>query len=597
METLALASQGEAVLGVEHSATGRRWEPRLENDRTAQAIAQSLGLPDVVGRVLAARGVTVETVAEHLNPALRDLLPDPSTLHDMDKACERLVRAVMAGEQIAVFGDYDVDGATSTAVLIRFFRAVGGKIDIYVPDRLTEGYGPNAPALLELGERGAKVIITVDCGTLAFTALAAAADAGLDVIVVDHHQAEPELPRALAVINPNRLDETGAHGGLAAVGVAYLLAVGVNRRLRTAGWYGERAEPRLLQWLDLVALGTICDMVPLTGLNRAFVAQGLKVMAHRGNTGIAALADVAAVEERLNAYHAGFVLGPRVNAGGRVGRSDLGARLLSTDDAEDAHALALELDRHNLERRAIESMVRDAAIAEADATVAEGTGFVLIAGEGWHPGVLGLVATKLRDRFDRPAIAIGLKDGAGKGSGRSVRGFDLGAAVIAARQAGLLVNGGGHAMAAGLTVREDCIDDLRDFLAQRARSANLVGRGRGGLRLDGALAVGGANTELVSLLEQAGPYGAGNPEPRFAISHAQIVKADIVGENHVRCILTGGGGGRLKCIAFNQADRDLGQFLLGAPRTPLHLAGYLRADHWRGREEAQLIIEDAALPA
>lgn len=594
METLTLADRREAVLGVEHSVKGRRWEPRLENDRMAQAVAQALGLPDVVGRVLAARGVTVESAAAHLKPALRDLLPDPSSFRDMDTGCERLARAVMAGEQIAVFGDYDVDGATSAAVLLRFFRAVGGRIEVYVPDRLTEGYGPNAPALLKLGEGGAKVVVTVDCGTLAFAALAAAADAGLDVIVVDHHLAEPELPRALAVINPNRLDETGAHGTLAAVGVAYLLAVAVNRRLRAAGWYGERAEPPLLQWLDLVALGTVCDMVPLTGLNRAFVAQGLKVMAQRGNTGIAALADVAGVEERLSAYHAGFVLGPRVNAGGRVGRSDLGARLLSTDDPIEARALALELDRHNVERRAIEAMVQEAAIAKADASVGEDTAFVLIAGEGWHPGVLGLVATKLRDRFDRPAVVVGLEDGAGKGSGRSVRGFDLGAAVIAARQAGLLVNGGGHAMAAGLTVREDRVDDLRDFLSARTLSAGLAPRGRGALRLDGTLAAGGATPELVTILEQAGPYGMGNPEPRFAIANAQIVKADVVGENHVRCIVAGGGGGRLKCIAFNQADQELGRFLLGTLRTPLHLAGHLRADRWRGREDAQLIIEDAA---
>ena len=594
METSGLADGREAVLGVEHSVKGRRWEHRLENDRMAQALAQALGLPEVVGRVLAARGVTLDSADAHLNPALRDLLPDPSSFRDMDAACDRLARAVMAAEQIAVFGDYDVDGATSAAVLIRFFRAVGGRIDVYVPDRLKEGYGPNAPALLSLAESGAMVVVTVDCGTLAFTALAAAADAGLDVVVVDHHIAEPELPRALAVINPNRLDESGDHRILAAVGVAYLLAVGVNRRLRVAGWYGERTEPSLLQWLDLVALGTVCDMVPLTGLNRAFVAQGLKVMAHRGNTGIAALADVAGVEERLSAYHAGFVLGPRVNAGGRVGRSDLGARLLSTDDPAEAHELALELDRHNVERRAIEAMVQEAAIAKADASVEEGTGFVLIAGEGWHPGVLGLVATKLRDRFDRPALVVGLEDGIGKGSGRSVRGFDLGAAVIAARQAGILVNGGGHAMAAGLTVPEDRVDDLRVFLLARTQAADFLGRPRGGLRLDGTLAVGGATSELVGILEQAGPYGVGNPEPRFAIANARIVKADIVGENHVRCILAGGGGGRLKSIVFNQADRELGQFLLGAPRTPLHLAGYLRADRWRGREEAQLIIEDAA---
>ncbi|MCH8189350.1 MAG: single-stranded-DNA-specific exonuclease RecJ [Proteobacteria bacterium] len=562
----------------------------------AQAVAQALGLPDVVGRVLAARGVTVESAAAHLKPALRDLLPDPSSFRDMDTGCERLARAVMAGEQIAVFGDYDVDGATSAAVLLRFFRAVGGRIEVYVPDRLTEGYGPNAPALLKLGEGGAKVVVTVDCGTLAFAALAAAADAGLDVIVVDHHLAEPELPRALAVINPNRLDETGAHGTLAAVGVAYLLAVAVNRRLRAAGWYGERAEPPLLQWLDLVALGTVCDMVPLTGLNRAFVAQGLKVMAQRGNTGIAALADVAGVEERLSAYHAGFVLGPRVNAGGRVGRSDLGARLLSTDDPIEARALALELDRHNVERRAIEAMVQEAAIAKADASVGEDTAFVLIAGEGWHPGVLGLVATKLRDRFDRPAVVVGLEDGAGKGSGRSVRGFDLGAAVIAARQAGLLVDGGGHAMAAGFTLTRDKGQAFVAYMEDQIRAQVAEARGQKRLKLDGALMASGATSDLMNILDKAGPFGAGNPQPRFAFPSHICKYAKIVGERHVRCVLTASDGGRIDAIAFNCADSEMGKLLLNSQGMPLHAAGHLRRNNWGGREKIELQIEDVADP-
>ncbi len=594
MTPVTLNDSHETVLGVEQSVTGRRWESRLDNDRMGQAVAQALSLPEVVGRVLAARGVTPEDAADYLNPTLRDALPDPSSLCDMDAACERLASAVTNGEKIAVFGDYDVDGATSAAVVVRFVRAAGGRIEIYVPDRLKEGYGPNAPALLKLAQEGASVVVTVDCGTLAFGALAAAADAGLDVIVVDHHLSEPELPRALAVINPNRLDESGAHRQLAAVGVAYLLIVGVNRRLRAAGWYSGRGEPSLLQWLDLVALGTVGDVVPLTGLNRALVAQGLKVMAQRGNPGIAARADVAGIEERMGAYHAGFVLGPRVNAGGRVGRSDLGARLLSTDDAEEARQLALELDRHNAERRVIEAMVREAATAAAESSGAEGADLVLVAGEGWHPGVLGLVATRLRDRWQCPAIVIGTENRTGKGSGRSVRGFNLGAAVIAARQEGLLVDGGGHAMAAGLTVRTEDIDALREFLSVRAAGANLGQGGRRTLRLDGALAVGGATPELIATLEQAGPYGAGNAEPRFAIADAQIVKADIVGENHVRCIFAGRGGGRLKGIVFGGAEVELGRFLLGAGSTPVHVAGHLRADHWRGREDAQLIIEDAA---
>src|SRR5215469_1432375 len=425
----------EAFLGVERSLLGRRWRARGGDDREGLAIAQRLALPEIVGRLLASRGVAPEGAESFLKPTLRELLPDPSRFRDMDKAADRLAHAVQTGEPIAVFGDYDVDGATSSALLARFFAAAGHPLKIYIPDRMKEGYGPNLPALLALKEQGVRIVITVDCGITAFEPLAAAEAAGLEVIVVDHHVAEPRLPAALAVINPNRLDEAKGHGQLAAVGVTFLLVVAVNRALRQAGWYGEaRAEPDLKRWLDLVALGTVCDVVPLTGLNRALVAQGLKVMARRGNPGLVALADVARLSEPPGCYHAGFLLGPRVNAGGRVGEAGLGARLLTTEDEIEARELAQRLDGHNAERRQIEELVQAAAIAQVEARLAPG--LVFAAASGWHAGVIGIVASRLKERYGRPACVVALdEDGAiGKGSGRSISGIDLGSAVIAARQ-------------------------------------------------------------------------------------------------------------------------------------------------------------------
>ena len=474
-----------AFLGVEHSLTGRRWAARLGDERTALAIAQRHGLPDAVSRLLAAREVELEGVPDFLEPTLRKFLPDPSHLKDMDAAVARLVRAVRAGERIVVFGDYDVDGATSSALLLRFFRAVGGNIGVYIPDRRREGYGPNAPALLKLQQEGAAVVVTVDCGVTAFEPLAEARRAGLDLIVIDHHQAEIALPEAIAVVDPNRIDDASPHKQMAAVGVAFLLAVGVNRALREAGWYGaDRPEPDLRQWLDLVALGTVCDVVPLTGVNRALVRQGLLVMAQRRNAGLAALADVARLKETPGAYHLGFMLGPRVNAGGRVGQADLGARLLSSDDAHEVGALALRLDEFNAERRAIEREVLDQAIGRIESLYGPDRkglpAALVVESEGWHVGVIGIVASRLVERYGRPTFVIGMDGELGKGSGRSVRGVDLGAAVIAARQSGLLVNGGGHAMAAGLTVARERAARSREVPRRADRAA--AGRGAGGAR-------------------------------------------------------------------------------------------------------------------
>ena len=583
-------------LGVERSLLGRRWETRCGDLRLAAALSQRHGLPEIVGRVLAGRGVALEEAESHLNPTLRRLMPNPSQLKDMDRAVARLVAAIEGQETIAVFGDYDVDGATSAALLKRFLAAIGVPLRVYVPDRRAEGYGPNAPALLRLKAEGVSLVITVDCGTTAHESLGVAAEAGLDTLVIDHHAAEPRLPPAYAVVNPNRLDEDGHLGQLAAVGVTFVFLVGLNRALRDGGWYGRagQTEPDLRAWLDLVALGTVCDVVPLTGLNRAFVAQGLKVLAGRGNVGLAALCDAARVDERPGTYHAGFILGPRINAGGRVGQSDLGAQLLATDDPGEAARLAEQLDGLNAERRRIERDVLDQALAQIEATAAEARGLVMAVAEGWHPGVIGIVASRLKERTNLPSLVVALENGVGKGSGRSVPGVDLGAAVIAARQSGLLINGGGHPMAAGLTVAEDRVEALRAFLDERLSRRIAEIQYRPSLGIDGALQPGGARSDLVEVLEQVGPYGAGNPEPRFAIPEARVAAAQVVGENHVRCTITGSDGSRLKGIAFRALDGALGPALLRTGGLPLHLAGKLRRDAWAGGQAVQFIIEDAA---
>ena len=583
------------VPGVEKSVCGRRWVVREADPGAVGTLAAGLGLPEIVARLLAQRGVDLDAAPLFLAPRLRDQLPDPRHLIDMNKAVERLLRAVRGGETVAVFGDYDVDGATSAALLLRFFTAVGARARVYVPDRQREGYGPNAPALLRLREEGAAVVVTVDCGTLAYDALAAAAEAGLDVVVVDHHVAAPLLPQAVAILNPNRLDETSPHGALAAVGVAFLLAVALNRALREAGWYsGGRAEPDLLQWLDLVALGTVADVVPLTGLNRALVAQGIKVARRAGNCGLAALASVARIGEPISAYHLGFVLGPRVNAGGRVGAADLGARLLSTEDAALAAELARRLDEHNRERREIEARTVAAAI-EAVEAAPQSPSLAFAAAEGWHPGVIGIVAARLKERYGRPACVVALNNGIGKGSGRSVEGLALGPAVIAARQAGLLIDGGGHAMAAGFTVAAEQLEGLREFLAQRLGD----GRGREPLEprlvVDGALSLAAAQSGLIDHLDRLAPFGAGNPEPRFIFRGVQVAAVAPVGGSHLRCRLAEPlGDAKLDAIAFRVADTSLGRFLSETRGAAIHLAGHLRRDTWRGGEQVQLVIDDAA---
>ncbi|KAA5607244.1 single-stranded-DNA-specific exonuclease RecJ [Roseospira marina] len=597
--TTAEAAPPTGLFDDQRSVLGRRWRLRPVDERLALTLAQRHDLPDVVARLMASRGIDLDAAPGFLCPTMRDQLPDPSHLRDLDTAVARLVSAVQGGDTIALFGDYDVDGATSSALLMRYLRAVGAPpVRVHIPDRLEEGYGPNAPALLGLQEAGASVCVCVDCGMTAFEPLAAAREVGLDVVVVDHHAPGDRLPDAVAVINPKRRDESTPHRDLAAVGVTFLLTVGLNRALRAAGWFtAERPEPDLKGLLDLVALGTVCDVMPLTGLNRAFVTQGLKVMARRQNVGIAALADVAGLTEAPTAFHLGYILGPRVNAGGRVGEAPMGTRLLSTDDPDDARRMAEALDGFNADRKEIEAQVLLEALEQVEGRTTPLAGpMVLAAGEGWHPGVIGIVASRLRERFDLPACVLAIEGNQAKGSGRSIPGLDLGAAVIAAREAGILTLGGGHAMAAGFSLHPDRITDLEGFLSRHL--ADQVGDDGAldpVLDLDGALAVEGASLDLLGHLDHIAPFGAGNPEPAFVLTDARVLRADIVGMGHVRCQLGGSAGGRLKAIAFKVADGDLGQALLTGQGRTMHIAGTLRVDRWQGRTTPQFVIDDAIL--
>lgn len=589
-------SLSPALLGIECSKGDRRWVQRPANERDALAMSQRLGVPEVIGRILAGRGVGMSQAEGYLNPTLRALLPDPDHLLDMDKAVARLAQAVRAREKIGIFGDYDVDGATSSALMHRFFRALGLDVIVHIPDRLKEGYGPNGPALRSLAARGATLAITVDCGVSAFEALSQAKDAGLDVIVCDHHEALTRLPDALAIVNPKRLDETSDYTYLAAVGVAFLIAVGVNRDLRVSGWYEKSGTPApdMMGLLDLVALGTVCDMVPLVGVNRALVRQGIKVMAARSNAGLAALMDVAKIRDDITPFHLGFVLGPRVNAGGRVGQASMGASLLACDDPIAALDMARHMEAWNGARKDIEAEVLMEATLQADDHPADAP-LIFVSGQGWHSGVVGIVASRLKERSFRPACVVALEGGIGKGSGRSVKGIDLGRAVIAACEAGLLIAGGGHAMAAGFTVDETKLGAFQTFLTERLLAQSLEnGPSPNVLELDGVLDVQGVTPDFVKTLENAGPYGSGNPEPLFAIANARVTKVDVVGMAHIRCFFSGPSGGSLKGMAFRAADSELGHALLNAQGTTVHVAGILRPDTYGGRNGVQVMIEDIA---
>lgn len=582
-----------SVLNVHRSILGQPWRWR---GLAADARDPGFAPDDLVTQLLLARGCPREALDDHRAPSIRAFMPDPSIFRDMDKAAARLADAVQASEPVAIFGDYDVDGATSAALLILLLRELGIEARPYIPDRLMEGYGPSGEALVRLKAEGAGLIVTVDCGAQAFEALAMARDAGAEVIVCDHHKCTHALPAAYALVNPNRLDEDAgaAFGHLAAVGMAFLLGAALVRELRGRGFFANRPEPRLLDLLDLVALGTVADVAALRGLNRAFVAQGLKVMAQRRNPGLNALIEASRLTKAPGCTDLGFALGPRINAGGRVGRSDLGVRLLTTRDPAEARAIAEELSVLNDERRAIEAEVQRAA---EELCAGQGNrSLAVVAARGWHAGVIGIVAGRLKESLGRPAIVIAVDEqGLGKGSGRSIPGVDLGAAVLAAKDAGLLVAGGGHAMACGVTIAEDGVAAFADFLEERLATRIAEAVGERALLLDAVLAPGGVSPGLVQAMEAGGPYGMGWPAPRVAAGPVRVVRADVVGSGHVRAIVSGGDGGTLKAMAFRQAESPLGQALLSAPRhRTLWLAGRARIDDWNNRASAELHVEDAA---
>jgi len=585
-------------LGVEQSVRGFRWVERLEPSRTstALAIAQTHGLPELLGRILAARGAEAATLHHYLDPSLRHLLPDPAHLRDMDQAAARFAQAIRDREPIAVFGDYDVDGAASVALVARFLRAHGQEPVTYIPDRLTEGYGPSATSLAGLAEEGARLILTVDCGTTAGAAIAAARAAGADVIVIDHHQADEALPPAFAVLNPNRQDDLSGLGHLAAAGVVFLFLVATARELRRQNVYGRGAEPDLLSLLDLVALATVCDVVPLKGVNRALVAKGLKVLRLRHNAGLRALSDVARIDAAPTCFTLGFILGPRINAGGRVGASGLGAKLLATDDADEARLLAARLDRLNTERKAIEERMLEEATARAEQALEASAGpYLWLDGEGWHQGLLGLVAGRITDRFHLPTFAVSWDaDAQGVGSARSIAAVDLGSVIRDAVRAELLVKGGGHAMAAGFRLERQRLRELLAFLAERLVRPVAAATAVRALAIDGALSSGGANKELMDLVDKAGPYGQAHPEPRFAFPAHRVTRPRLLKGQHLRCTLIAANGARIEAVAFRAGETPLAKLLLASDGSALHVAGHLRRDCWNGRDGVELIIDDAA---
>ena len=596
-----LKTTQRCFLGVERSATGRAWRDRLDERGQAQAlaIAQHHGMPELLARVLAGRGVEPDEVTAYLDPSIKGLMPDPHRLTDMAAASARLAHAIMHRESVAIFGDYDVDGATAAALLAHYLRHCGLDPLVHIPDRIFEGYGPNVDAIRSFAERGVKLLVTVDCGTTSHATLEEAKKLGLDVVVVDHHQADEELPPAAAIVNPNRADDLSGLGHLAAVGLTFLTLVALTRELRRRNfWTGARAEPDLLSLLHLVALGTVADVVPLTGLNRAFVAKGLVALRRRDQVGLTALMDASRLSGPPEPWHLGFLLGPRINAGGRIGRADLGVRLLLEEDPSEAARIAAELDRLNRERQQIESATVAQAEAEAMAALGpeEKGAVVVTAGEGWHPGVVGLVAARLKERYGRPAFAIALEPGGtGSGSGRSIVGVDLGQAVRRAVREGLLLTGGGHAMAAGITLRKDALAAFRAYLEDALAAPVAAARRESALSVDGAVSAGAVNLALVDMLARAGPYGAGNPEPLLALPAHTLAYADVVGANHIRARFKSGDGKIVNAIAFRAAGQPLGQALLDNRGRPMHAAGHLAVDRWQGEERVQMRLADVAM--
>lgn len=585
-------------LDVRRSASGLAWVHRLDlrQENTALAIAQGHGVPDIVARVLAGRGVAQDDAERFLDPTIRDLLPNPRTFTDMDKAAGRIADAVLRGERVAIFGDYDVDGAASSALMQRFLTHYGVETEIYIPDRIFEGYGPNSDAMRELVGRGAKLIVTVDCGTNSAASIDAANEAGADVVVLDHHQVGGALPDAIAIVNPNREDDLSGQGHLCAAGVVFVTLVRTVSVLRERG--AQVAAPDLLGWLDLVALATVCDVVPLVGVNRAFVVKGLVAMRRMGNAGLSALSRVSRIGEPLNPYHLGFIIGPRINAGGRIGDAALGSRLLADDDPVSALSVAETLDRLNQERQAMEQSMLAEAKAEADVELAAGEGpsVIVTASDRWHAGIVGLLAARLKEHARRPAFAINFNSsGTGTGSGRSIPGFDLGRMVRAAVDKGLLVKGGGHAMAAGITIQRDKLGDVRAFFEQWASDDISRLRHEECIEIDAALSADGATFSLLDALEHAGPFGSGHPQPVLVLPHHTLADARQVGANHLRLELRSQTGARLQAMAFRAVDSELGNFLVSNRGRAMHIVGNLSSNWWNGSRSAQFRVMDAAL--
>lgn len=589
----------ENFLGVRKSLTGRVWRRRAADESVAREHQLRHGLSEPLARALASRGVTAEGGGDFLNPTLKALFPDPSSFADMDRAAEILVDAAVSSRPVTVFADYDVDGASSAAQLVRWFRAMGRDLPVYVPDRILEGYGPSPAAFRKIKDSGAELVITVDCGAAAHDALIEAARIGLDVVVIDHHLMRGDPPPAAALVNPNRPDDTSGQGHLAAAGVVFVLLAALNREARKRGLFEDRAAPNVMDWLDLAAMGAFCDVTSLTGFNRALAAQGLKVMSGWRNIGLKALLDVAKSQGPATAFHAGYILGPRINAGGRIGRADLGARLLSTEDPEEASALAQELDALNASRKEVEKAVIDEAVAaiEKQSNFDPDAPVIVAAGDGWHPGVVGIAAGRLRERYRKPVIVIGIDRPAdiGKGSGRSQPGVNLGRAIQSAFDDGLLLAGGGHAMAAGLTVRPSGIPELRAYLCDKLAGEMIDAAAQDAVEIDALIGPGGATRALWSDFQRLAPYGPGNPEPLFAIPDARIEYPIAMRGGHIRVTLVDSSGQRLKAVAWRAGETEMGERLM-AGGGGLHLAGKLKPDDWQGREGVELEIEDAADP-
>jgi len=577
------------------SVTGKLWHLKNPDERTVLGLAQQYNLPEIVTRLLVNRGITLETAPNYLQPTLRELLPDPSFLLDMDKAIERTIDAIEKKQPIVVYGDYDVDGATSSALLRRYFKDIGYPIQLYIPDRIEEGYGANKEALELLYRQGQRLVLMVDSGTTAFEPLEHAHSLGLDVIILDHHTAQPALPKSIGIVNPNRLDQDlGDYQylcHLCAAGVSFLFLIGLQRTLRQKGWFSHTPEPNLLHYLDLVALGTVCDVMPLVGLNRAFVTQGLKILKQRQNPGLSILSDIAGVNETISTYHLGFILGPRINAGGRVGQANLGSLLLTTDDKMEAQKIANSLNQFNLQRQEIEKQVLEEAIEQIEARSLHRHPVLLVGEEGWHPGVIGIVASRLKERYNRPACVVGFENGIGKGSGRSITGVELGAAMHIAVHQSLLEKGGGHAMAAGFTVHKDKYDLFHTFLNNHL--GKQISEITPTLKLDGYLSIGAATEALLQTIGCLEPFGNGNASPKFAFNQVRVAYIDTVGEHHLRCQLADEAGNRLKAMAFRAKNTPLGRYLEETKGERIQVAGTLKVDSWQGSTNVSFIIEDA----